>query len=74
MSIEGRGGRRALASGRFYGSGAFQLFIVNFYMEIPGVIPLLFCWKPNIKIGMEPLHSSLLLNQTYSGMFGWRVK
>jgi hypothetical protein len=26
--------RRALASGRFYGAGVFQLLIVNFYMEI----------------------------------------
>jgi hypothetical protein len=36
---ERRGGRaltsgRTLASGHFYGAGAFQLLIVNFHMEI----------------------------------------
>jgi hypothetical protein len=31
MSVEER--RRALASGCFGGAGAFQLFMVNFYME-----------------------------------------
>jgi hypothetical protein len=73
MSVDGRRGKRALtskralASGRFCGARAFQLFMVNFYMETSGVIPLLFCWKPNIqKIRMEPLHSSPLLNQTHS--------
>jgi hypothetical protein len=40
MSIEERRGRRALtfrralASDRFYGAGAFQLLIVNFHIEI----------------------------------------
>jgi hypothetical protein len=39
MSVEGREGRalasgRALAYGRFCGAKAFQLFMVNFHMEI----------------------------------------
>jgi hypothetical protein len=40
MSVEGRIGgralmsRRAFASGRFCGAGAFQLLIVNFHKEI----------------------------------------
>jgi hypothetical protein len=41
MSVEGMRGRIALASGRFYGAGVFQLFMVNFYMETLGAIPLL---------------------------------
>jgi hypothetical protein len=45
MSVEGR---RALAygrtpaSGRFFGAGLFQLFMLNFYMETLGAAPLLF--------------------------------
>jgi hypothetical protein len=36
-------------------------------MVTPGVIPLLFCCKPNIqKIGMESLYFSPQLNQTHS--------
>lgn len=72
MSVEGKRGRRALASerpltfGRFCGAGALQLFMVNLHMETPGAIPLLFCWKPNIQnIWMKPLNSSPLLNQTH---------
>jgi hypothetical protein len=54
MSVEGRGRRafeseRALTSDHFGGVGALQLFMINFYMEIPGAVPLLFCWKPNIQ-------------------------
>jgi hypothetical protein len=57
MSVEGRRGRRALASDHFGGAGALQLFMVNFHMETLGASPLLFCWKPNIqKTRMEPLH------------------
>jgi hypothetical protein len=36
MSVEGR---RALTSGRFRGARAFQLFMLNFYMETTRVIP-----------------------------------
>jgi hypothetical protein len=45
MSIEGRRAlafRRALVSGRFYGAGAFQLFMVNFYMNTTIAAPLIF--------------------------------
>jgi hypothetical protein len=55
MSAERRRGRRALVSERaltsdhFGGAGALQLFMVNFHMETTGVVPLLFCWKPNIQ-------------------------
>jgi hypothetical protein len=69
MSVQGRRGRRALASERarvqsFFGVGAFQLFMVNFHMKTPGAILLLFCWKPNIqKIRMEPLHYSAVISK-----------
>jgi hypothetical protein len=45
MSVEGRRGERALtfgrtlASGRFFGAGAFQLLIVNFHKEIQEPLP-----------------------------------
>jgi hypothetical protein len=34
MSVDGMRGGRALASGRFRGARAFQLFMVNFHMKI----------------------------------------
>jgi hypothetical protein len=49
MIVEGRRGRRvliserALTSGRFCRARAFQLSMVNFYMETIGAIPLIFC-------------------------------
>jgi hypothetical protein len=46
MSVEGRRvltSGRALTSSHFGGAGAFQLFIVNFHIETPGAVQLLFC-------------------------------
>jgi hypothetical protein len=36
-----------VVSGRFGGAKTFQLFMVNFNMEIIGAPPLLFYWKQN---------------------------
>jgi hypothetical protein len=72
MSVEGRRGKRALASeralapGHFCGVRGFQLFIVNFLYADSKIIPLLSWWKPNIqKIIMKLLYFFSLLNQTY---------
>jgi hypothetical protein len=40
MSVEGRRGRRALASDHFGGAGALQLFMVNFRMKTPEDQPI----------------------------------
>jgi hypothetical protein len=49
MSVEWMKGRRALTSGRFGGAGAFQLFMVNFYMKTLGAAPALFYWNQTSK-------------------------
>jgi hypothetical protein len=66
FECEGEEREEALASGRFGGAMTSQLFMVYYHMETPGAIALHFRWKPSIqKIGMEPLHSPRLLNQTH---------
>jgi hypothetical protein len=39
LSIYGMRGRRVLASDRFCGAGALQLFMVNFHIKTPGAAP-----------------------------------
>jgi hypothetical protein len=49
MIVEGRRGRRELASDHFGGAGVLQLFMINFHMKTSGAASLVFCWKLNIK-------------------------
>jgi hypothetical protein len=68
MSVEWRGGRRALVSARalafdrFGGTRAFQIFAIYRLQETLRSPPLETKHK---KIRMETFHSSLLLNQTH---------